>query len=194
MSHFPMPRLLVPAGLALACLILAPAARSADAPMPAPAFGDAALPVDLSGDVNLQSCVGQALGRNFTVRIQQFTVLSSEDNVAIQQAAFEPTFNFVGGRQVTVTPTDEQALGQIPYSSFDSGTFSVNDTLITGGTVTASYELVRSDYKPGVFHPRPRLGKHRVHLGRAAAPPGGRHGLQPRRDRERQARASRSRT
>ena len=155
MSLFPMSRLLAPAGLALTCLLLAPAGRSADAPMPAPAFGDAALPVDLSGEVNLQSCVGQALGRNFTVRIQQFSVLSSEDNVAIQQAAFEPTFGFTGGRQVTSTATNEQALGQAAYSSFDSGTFSVNDTLITGGTVSASYQLLRSDYNPAYFTPNP---------------------------------------
>src|ERR1700722_19437633 len=109
MSLFHMHPHIVPASVALSCLFLAPPARSADAPAPPPAFGDASLPVDLSGDVNLQSCVGVALGRNFTVRIQQFTVLSSEDNVAIQKAAFEPTFGFTGGRQVTVTPTNEAA-------------------------------------------------------------------------------------
>ena len=158
MSLFPIPRLIVPASVALSCLFLASTGRSSDAPMPAPAFGDASLPVDLSGDVNLQACVGQALGRNFTVRIQQFSVLSSEDNVVIQQAVFEPTYGFVGGRQVTVTPTNEQALGQIPYSSFDSATLSVNDTLVTGGTVTASYELLRSDYNPVYFTPDPAWG------------------------------------
>src|ERR1700689_3661614 len=106
MSLFHMPRLIVPASVALSCLFLASPARSADAPAPPPAFGDTSLPVDLSGDVNLQNCVGLALGRNFTVRIQQFTVLSSEDSVAIQKAVFEPTFGFTGGRQVNVTPTN----------------------------------------------------------------------------------------
>jgi outer membrane protein len=106
----------------------------------------------------LQSCVAQALGRNFTVRIQQFSVLYAAENVMIQQAAFEPTFGFTGGRQVTVTPTNESALGLIPYSSYDSGTLSVTDTVQTGGTITASYQLVRTNYVPAFFLPDPAFG------------------------------------
>jgi outer membrane protein TolC len=138
--------------------LLASRGRCADAPAPLPSFGDPSLPVDLSGDVNLQNCIGQALGRNFTVRIQQFTVLEAADSVDIQKAVFEPTFGFTGGRQVTVTPTDEAALGVIPYESFDSAALSVNDTLITGGTVTASYQLLRSDYNPAFAQPDPAFG------------------------------------
>jgi outer membrane protein TolC len=132
--------------------------RASDLFPPIPAFGDASVPVDLSGQVTLQNCVTQALGRNFTVRIQMFSVIQSADNVVIQQAAFEPIFGFTGGRQVTETPTNEQALGLIPYSSFDSGTLSVTDTVLTGGTITASYEMVRSDYSPAYFLPDPAFG------------------------------------
>jgi len=114
--------------------------------------------VDLSGQVSLQACVTQALGRNFTVRIQQFSVFQAADNVLIQQAAFEPIFGFTGGRQVTKTATNEQALGQIPYSNYDTGALSVSDTVATGGTLTLSYQLVRSDYTPAYILPDPAFG------------------------------------
>ena len=85
-------------------------------------------------------------------------MIQAVDNVVIQQAVFEPTFGFTGGRQVTVTPTNEQALGEIPYSSFDSAALSVTDTVITGGSFTASYQLLRSDYNPAYFLPDPAFG------------------------------------
>src|SRR5271167_1718968 len=98
-----MSRPVVPASVALIGLFLACPALLADSPAPSPGFGDTSVPIDLSGAVTVQNCIGQALGRNFTVRIQQFNILESTDSVAIQQAAFEPTFGFQGGRQVTVT-------------------------------------------------------------------------------------------
>ncbi len=177
-------------------LLLAAAAFSvrADSYPALPTFGDASIPVDLSGQVTLPSCIAQALGRNFTVRIQEFSVFQAVDNVAIQQATYEPTFGFTGGRQVTQTPTNELALGEIPFSSFDSGTFSVTDTLLTGGTVTASYELLRADYKPAFFLPDPACGKHGQHQRDAAPPPRRRNRLRPGRDRDGPARASGSPT
>jgi outer membrane protein TolC len=155
MSPPPITRLLAQAGAALACVLAAPSARADDTP---PAFGDTTVPLDLSGDVTIQNCIGQALARNFTVRIQAFNALQAQDSVDIQEAAFEPTFGFTGGRQVTVTPTNEIALGEIPYSSFDSAQFTVNDTLVTGGTVMATYQMVRSDYNPVYFVPDPAYG------------------------------------
>jgi len=146
------------ASAALLCLLLATAAHAGDTPAPIPGTGDTAAPIDLAGDVSVQRCIGLALGRNFTVRTQQFNVLESVDSVDIQQAAFEPIFGFTAGRQVTVTPTTELALGEIPYSSFDSAALSVNDTLMTGATLTAAYQLVRSDYNPAYFFPDPAFG------------------------------------
>jgi outer membrane protein TolC len=152
--------MLRPIARAFVALLLAAAAISvrADSYPALPTFSDASIPVDLSGQVTLPSCIAQALGRNFTVRIQVFSVFQAVDSVAIQQATYEPTFGFTGGRQVTQTPTNELALGEIPFSSYDSGTFSVTDTLLTGGTVTASYEILRADYKPAYFLPDPAWG------------------------------------
>lgn len=142
------------------CLILASALRADDGPPPGQAAGsgDAYIPINLEGEVSLQNCIGLALGRNFTVRMQQFSVFEAADSVEIQKAAFDPTFGFTGGRQVTVTPVNEEALGVLPYASFDSATLSVNDTLLTGATVSADYNLVRSDYNPAYTLPNPAFG------------------------------------
>jgi outer membrane protein len=152
-----MLRFTVRALLALLPLLPASVVRADSYPQ-LPPFNDTAAPVDLSGQVTLPSCVTQALNRNFTVRIQEFSIFQAVDSVTIQQAAYEPTFTFTGGRQVTETPANEAALGLIPFSSFDTADLSVSDTLITGGTVTASYQLVRSDYKPAYFLPDPAWG------------------------------------
>ncbi len=91
--------------------------------MPAPAFGDREQPVDLSGPVTLPDCVGLALGRNFTVRIQHFTVDEAVAAVTVQQAAFEPVFGFNANKQVT-----QQAASQVefsfPYSDYQTAALS----------------------------------------------------------------------
>jgi outer membrane protein TolC len=153
-----MSRSTVLARLSLLCLFSVPAIRAADSYPPIPAFGDASIPVDLSGQVTLQNCVAQALGRNFTVRIQQFSILQAEDSVVIQQAVFDPTFGFTGSRQTTVAAVNESEFGIPNKSVIDTGALSVNDTVVTGGTLTASYQLVRSDYSPAFFEPNPAFG------------------------------------
>jgi outer membrane protein TolC len=148
-----MPRHTVRAGVALLCLVTALHVRAADSP---PAFGEATEPIDLSGDVTLQNCVGLALGRNFTVRIQQFTVFEAVDSVEIQKAAFEPTLGFNANKQVTQEASDALAeFGYVPYSNLETAAFTVNDTLLTGATLQAGYSLVRSDYIPAYVPPNP---------------------------------------
>jgi len=148
-----MPRHTVRSGIALLCLLTALSARAADAP---PAFGEASEPIDLSGAVTLQNCVGLALGRNFTVRIQQFQVFEAVDSVEIQKAAFEPTLTFNANKAVTQEASDELIeYGIAPYSNLETAAFSVNDTLVTGATLQAGYSLVRSDYNPAYAPPNP---------------------------------------
>jgi outer membrane protein len=153
-----MLRYTVRAGFALLCLFSALTVRAADSYPNLPVFGDASIPVDLSGQVTLQNCIAQALGRNFTVRIQEFSVFQAVDNVVIQKAVYEPTFGFTGSRDVNKTAVNEEAFGIPPKSITDTGTLSVNDTVETGGTLTASYQLVRSDYVPTFFLPNPAFG------------------------------------
>jgi outer membrane protein len=169
-----MPRTTARAGLVLLCLASLLSARAAD-PTPAVlAFGDPAQPINLSGTVTLPSIVGTALGRNFTVRIQQFTVFEAVDAVDVQKAAFEPDFNLNANKQVAFVPANEvqttstgvpistgQGVNPVNFSTTASTTAletvaaTVNDTLITGGTVTAGYTLVRADYAPAFSLPNP---------------------------------------
>ena len=151
-----MPRPTVRAALALLCLVPALSLRAEDAP---PAFGEASAPIDLSGPVTLQNCVGLALGRNFTVRIQQFSVFEAVDSVEVQRAAFEPIFTFNANKQVTQEASDQlQSFGVVPYSDLETAQFTVNDTLVTGATVQAGYSLVRSNYNPAYTPPNPSFG------------------------------------
>src|SRR5580692_8498905 len=95
-----MPRSIACAALAALCLCINTPAR-ADGSTPAVSgFVDPSTAVDLSGEVTLENCVAQALSRNFTVKIQQFSVLQSVNAVVIQKAAFEPTLGFNANRQV----------------------------------------------------------------------------------------------
>ena len=75
----------------------------------------------------------------------------------MQKAAFEPTFGFTAGRQVTQSATN-QAVYTVPYTAYDSSTVSVNDTLITGGTIAADYNLFRSDINPSYGELNPSYG------------------------------------
>src|SRR5476651_1836777 len=96
-----MSRFLNRAGLALLCVLSILSARAADDPSsPIASFGETQAPVDLSGQVTLQNSISQALGRNFAIRIQQFTVFQAADAVQIQEASFEPTFNANVNKQV----------------------------------------------------------------------------------------------
>ncbi|HEY1794188.1 MAG TPA: TolC family protein [Opitutaceae bacterium] len=138
---------------ALLCA-LAPAAAFADYP-PIPSFGEMEPAVDLSGPVSLQGCIGVALGRNFTVRIQEFSVFEASDAVEVQKAAFEPVFNAAVNKQVTQQASDVlEEFGIIPYSETETASFNVDDTLVTGATLQAGYSMERSSYNPS-FPPNP---------------------------------------
>jgi outer membrane protein TolC len=151
-----MTRLLSRAGIALLCVLSIVSARAqGNPPSPLASFGDAQPPVDLSGAVTLQGSIAQALGRNFSVRIQQFSILEAVDNVAIQQAAYEPVFNFNASKQVTQQASDQLIITTIPYSNFETASFNVSDTLLTGGTVAVGYSVVRTDYNPVFTLPNP---------------------------------------
>jgi outer membrane protein len=153
-----MSRFLNRAGLALLCVLSILSARAADDPSsPIASFGETQAPVDLSGQVTLQNSISQALGRNFAIRIQQFTVFQAADAVQIQEASFEPTFNANVNKQVIQQASNQVSLTSIAYSNYSTETaaFTVNDTLLTGGTLALGYSLVRQDYSPSFGPPNP---------------------------------------
>jgi len=161
-----MPRSLARSGLGLLCVLATAAARADDIPpFPTASIADQAPPVDLSGPVSIQACIGLALGRNFNVRIQQFSIYEAEDSVEIQKAVFEPVFGFNANKQVVETPSGQVTVSTSPYasstysvssySSIDSATFTVNDTLMTGGTVVATAGIAKDYYQPPYSTPNP---------------------------------------
>ncbi len=142
-----MPRPIVRAGLALLCLLPSLCGLAAGDPSQPPAFGETQAPIDISGPVTLQNCVALALARNFTVRTQYFNIFESVDSVEVQKAAFEPVFGFNANREVTQEASN-QTVYQVPYEAYDTAALSLNDTLVTGGTLSAGYSLVRTDLNP----------------------------------------------
>ncbi|HEY5227088.1 MAG TPA: hypothetical protein VIJ19_01035, partial [Opitutaceae bacterium] len=118
-----MSRSLSRAGMALLCVLSILSARAADdPPSPVASFGETQAPVDLSGQVTLQSSISQALSRNFAVRVQQFTVFQAVDAVEVQEASFEPVFNANVNKQVTQQASDQVILTSIPYSNYSTET------------------------------------------------------------------------
>ena len=150
-----MPRSLACAALALICIASALPARADDAPAPLASFGDPSTPINLSGNVNLQDCVGLALGRNFAVRIQQFTTYQAVDSVTVQQAAFEPVLGFNLNKQFNQPTVNESQFGFPASETLETAALSVNDTLITGATLSGNYSLVRTNEFPAFFPPNP---------------------------------------
>jgi outer membrane protein TolC len=153
-----MPRPLARFGVALLCLWSVSAARADSVPAGMPAFGDPATAVNLTGEVTLENCVAQALGRNFNVKIQWFSVEQSTDSVVIQQAAFEPTLGFNANRAVVQDATDQALPYTSGYTSTTTSTVSFADTVITGGTVAANYSLERGYFLPAYTEPDPAFG------------------------------------
>ena len=101
-----------------------------------------------AADLTLEQSVAQALAKNFTVRIQDFSVASAKDSVIIAQSTYDPVLGVTWEKTVTQSPvatnsTNTAAGGSAPRVNDQSTTLSVTQPVITGGTDTASYDLAR---------------------------------------------------
>jgi outer membrane protein TolC len=150
-----MPRPFARAGLiCLLCTLTPLEARLRADERPVPEFGESLPPIDLSGAVSLDNCVATALSRNFNVRIQTFTVSEASDAVDVQAAPFEPVIGFSADKQVA-QQASSQLIYTVPYQAIETATLSLNDTLMTGGTVSLGYNLNRVDQNPAYTSPNP---------------------------------------
>ncbi len=114
------------------------------APLPANAAPDVSGP-----PLTLEECVVQALAKNFAVRIQSFTVDQARQAVIIANSAYDPTLGVTWQKNVNQQPlavnsTNTAAAGAAPYSDNQSTAVSLAQPVITGGTVTANYNLSRN--------------------------------------------------
>ena len=148
---FVMPRSFVRALLALSLTSVstfaqAPAASNA-VPAPAAAGADNGVPF------TLEQAIALALKKNFDLQVQGYALENAKDNVAIQEAAFDPTINASARRNLNQQASQTNRLDDInrittvgPRS--DSTTVSVGATLPripqTNGSVSVNTNISRS--------------------------------------------------
>jgi outer membrane protein TolC len=99
--------------------------------------------------LTIDQSVAQALAKNFSVRIQVFSVSSAKDAVIVAQSAYDPLLGITWQKTFTQYSIAASALnsaagGAPPVTSSEGATASVTQPVITGGTVTANYGLSRS--------------------------------------------------
>ncbi len=151
-----MPRIFARAFAAAFSLAALAAARAQDAAPTAPAAVAAppvsvtdATPAQSSTPLTLEECVAQALAKNFAVQISNFSVDNAKQAVVIAQSVYDPTFGVVWQKQVIKQPaitnsTSTVGKGTTPTSDNQSTDATLSENVITGGTVTAAYNLSRS--------------------------------------------------
>ncbi len=99
--------------------------------------------------LTLDQCVAQALGKNFAVQVQTFSVDSAKAGVIIAQSAYDPTFGVTWQKAETKQPLVTSTLstaggGAKPFTDNQSTVASITQPVITGGTITGSYDLARN--------------------------------------------------
>jgi len=116
------------------------AARAAD-PAEAPA----------APALSLEQSVAQALAQNFTVRIQAFPIDQARAGVIIAQSTYDPVLGVSWQGEASKSP-DITALTPTttayPYVNTQTTTLSATQNIITGGQVSANYNVVRGDTFP----------------------------------------------
>ncbi len=119
-------------------------------PLPAETpVGDVPPPSPESAKLSLEECVARALNKNFAIRIQTFAASQAKDAVVIAKAAYDPVFGASWQRAVSQSPvvfysTSSTVGGSKPTTDNQGTTLTLTQPMITGGTVTANYQLGRN--------------------------------------------------
>jgi outer membrane protein TolC len=137
-----------PARLTLAACLAASLAR-AQVQDPAPATA----PAQAAERLTLDEAVTEALQKNFAISIQRLPVEQARDLVIINQSTFLPIFGLTSERAVYQAAAPSYISSS--YSQQQTTTASVNDTVITGATVTADYSLERELSTPSLEYVDP---------------------------------------
>ena len=146
-----MPRSLV---RALLVLSLTAAPIFAQAPVPGAAAAPAA-PASTTPPFTLEEAIAAALKKNFDLQVQSYALENAKDNVAIQEAAFDPTINAQARRSLNQQASITNRLDDLNAPSVvrqgprsDNTTLSVGATLpripLTNGSVSVNTNVTRS--------------------------------------------------
>lgn len=157
-----MPRLFPRAlavALSLAPLAVVSAQEAAPASPPAnPAYAAPVAPQTVVTDatpaqsalpLTLEECVAQALAKNFAVQISTYSIDNAKQGVIIAQSTYDPTLGVTWQKQVVQQPTivnltNTVAGGAKPTTDNQSTDATLTQNVITGGTITAGYDLGRN--------------------------------------------------
>ena len=156
-----MPRIFAPSHAAILSLAALSAVRAQDAaPAPAanPAYAAPVAPAPIVTDatpaqsglpLTLEECVAQALAKNFAVQISNFGIDNAKQGVIIAQSTYDPTLGVTWQKQVVQQPTitnltNTVGKGAKPTTDDQSTSATLTQNVITGGTVTAGYDLGRN--------------------------------------------------
>jgi outer membrane protein TolC len=131
---FVMPRSLA---RALLVLTLTAAPTFAQAPVPgAPAPAAPAAPTSTTPPFTLEEAIAAALKKNFDLQVQSYALENAKDNVAIQEAAFDPTINAQARRSLNQQASITNRLDDLNAPSVvRQGPRSDNTTLSVGATL-----------------------------------------------------------
>jgi outer membrane protein len=154
-----MPRIFARATAALLSLAALAAARAQDAAAAAnPAYAAPVAPARIVTDatpaqstlpLTLEECVAQALAKNFAVQISNYSIDNAKQAVIIAQSTYDPVLGVTWQKQVIQQPTiinltNTVAGGAKPTTDNQSTDATLTQNVITGGTVTAGYDLGRN--------------------------------------------------
>jgi outer membrane protein TolC len=156
-----MPRLFARALPLALSLAAGAAARAQTAMPPAPqAIVTDATPAQSTLPLTLEECVAQALAKNFAVQISTTAIDNAKQGVIIAQSSYDPTLGVTWQKQVVQQPTilsltNTVGGGAKPTTDDQSTEATLTQNVITGGTVTANYELARnaSNSLQSLFNP-----------------------------------------
>ncbi len=99
--------------------------------------------------LTLKDAVAQALAKNFTVKIQQYSVSRATDSVIIAQSVYDPSFGVNWQKTFSKSPaitnsTSTVTGGKNPENSSNTTNLTLTQAIATGGTVSANYSLNRT--------------------------------------------------
>jgi outer membrane protein len=106
--------------------------------------------------ITLEECVQRALDKNFDLRIQRFTTENAKESLTIAKAGFDPTLSAIASKSISQSSSLNSTLddeGNILTTSRNRSDavntrLQVDQTIVTGATVSAQTNLDRSKNRP----------------------------------------------
>ncbi|HWA08853.1 MAG TPA: TolC family protein [Opitutaceae bacterium] len=148
--------------LPLGSWFLAAALVSAQDAAPAGAMGPASAP-QAKVDMTIQQAVALAIAKNFDIQIQEYSVLTSKESVAIAKADYDPSLQASTTHNLTQQANASTTLegSSAPRTEGAAGSITVSQKVSTGANVSLSANLFNrssSNQSINTFNPQYNSG------------------------------------